>query len=394
MAISKDFMVDRFLSVFGGERDGVDVYFAPGQVNFIGDHTDYNGGHILPCALTMGTYAAIRRRDGNMCRVASAAFPETGIYEFPLDSPIPDPTISWVNYPKGSVWSLVAHGYRPTCAFDIYYDSDLPLTSGLSSSGSIDIATIYAVAQEFGFDKISPIELALIGQDAENSFVNVECGILSTFMAVFGKKDYAAFLKTSSMHYKYTPLSLLGKRIILTHSGLKHDNMKKLMIKCQSDCRKGMRYLSEHIFIQRLCDVTSDQFETYKDMIPYEDIRRRVKHVVYENQRATQAYNALNVGNIAKFGRLMKESHISLRDDFRASCPEVDCLVEAAWETPGVIGSRMTGVGFGGCTVSIVENDAVDRFIESVGKTYTDKTGRTAAFYVADTSDGVHKLQS
>ena len=394
MGISKELMTEKFLSIYGGDRDGIEVYFAPGQVNFIGDHTDYNGGHILPCALTMGTYAAIRRSDGNTCRVASSVFPEDGIYTFPLNIGTPDREKHWVNYTMGSVWALIAHGFRPPCGFDIYYESDMPLNSGLSSSGSISIVTLFAVSSLFGFEGISPIDLALIGQDVENGFMDVGCGPLSTFMAVFGKKDYAVFLKTASMHYRYTPLSLPGKHIIITNSGIKHANMKELMETCRADCMKGMKYLSDNILIHRLCDVTSDQYETYKDMIPFPEVRRRVRHVVYENQRAMQAYNALNVGNIARFGKLMKESHISLRDDFGASCPEVDCLVETAWDLPGVIGSRITGVGFGGCTVSIVENYAIDSFIEKVGKAYTEKTGRTAAFYVAETGDGVHRLEN
>ena len=393
MAINKNLMIEEFLKIYGGDRDGVEVFFAPGVVNLLGDHTDYNGGHVLPVALTLGTYAAIRRsEESNTCRVASAQFPENGIYEFPLEKQVPDADIFWVNYPMGSLWSLIAHGHRPSCGFDIYFDSTLPLNSGLSSSASIITVTIYSIMKMYGFDGISPIDLVLINQDAENSFLNVGCGVLGAFMSVFGKKHNAIYLKASSLHFKYTPLSLLGKHIVVTNSGIKHANMNELFSECLNDCRKGFKYLSDNLPIMRLCDVTSDQYETYKDMIPMPQVRSRVKHVVYENQRVMQAYNALYVGNITRFGKLMNDSHVSLRDDFGASCPEVDYLIEAAWDTPGVIGSRITGVGFGGCTVSIVENNAIENFIESVGNTYTEKTGRKAEFYIAETGDGAHEV--
>ena len=392
MAINKDLMIEEFLKTYGGERDGIEVYFAPGQVNLLGDHTDYNGGHVLPVALTLGTYAAIRRNDSNVCHVASAQFPEDGIYEFPLADQRPDESIFWVNYPMGCLWSMIAHGHRPSCGFDIFFDSTLPLNSGLSSSASIITVTIYSIMKMYGFEGISPIDLVLMNQDAENSFLNVGCGILGAFMSVFGKKDNAIYLKASSLHFKYTPLSLLGKHIVITNSGIKHANMNELFTSCLDDCKKGTKYLADNLPILRLCDVTSDQFETYKDMIPMPQVRDRVRHVVYENQRVMQAYNALHVGNITRFGKLMNESHISLRDFFGASCPEVDCLVEAAWNTPGVIGSRITGIGFGGCTVSIVENNAIENFIESVGRTYTEKTGLKAEFYIAETGEGAHEV--
>ena len=392
MAVTRDLMIEEFLKTYGGDRDAVEVFFAPGQVNLLGDHTDYNGGHVLSVALTLGTYAAIRRNDEPVCRVASAAFPKDGIYEFPLAQQKPDESIHWVNYPMGSLWSLIAHGFRPSCGFDIYFDSTLPLNSGLSSSASIISVTIYSIINAFGFKDISPRDLVLIALDEENSFLNVGCGMLGAFMSVFGKKDNAVYLKTASLHFKYTPLSLLGKSIVITNSGIMHANMNELFSECLEDCRKGTKYLADHLPILRLCDVTSDQYVTYKDMIPLPRVRSRVCHVVYENQRVMQAYNALHVGNIARFGKLMNESHISLRDDFGASCPEIDCLVEAAWNTPGVIGSRITGVGFGGCTVSIVDNQAIDSFKESVGNTYAEKTGMKAKFYIAETGDGAHEV--
>ena len=393
MAITRGGLLEKFGDIYGEfHPEDVKTYFAPGQVNFIGDHTDYNGGHMLPCALTLGTYVAIRKRDDYTINAYSSKFPDDGIRSFSLLKQRPNELGDWLNYPMGSVWSLIAHGAKPERGFDIYYYGDLSVSSGLGSSSSIIIATIFSILDLFGIKDVPPVDMALYGQNVENYFMEIKSGILAPFISALGRKDNAVYISSAGLHSKYTPVDLSGGHIVITNSKVKHPNIKKLLDTRQKECNKGFESLAGSLNIKLLCDLTCEQFERYKPIIPDPLIQKRVKHVVYENQRTIQAFNALKTNDLDTFGKLMNESHISLRDDYEVSCPEIDTLVEAAWNTPGVIGCRLTGIGFGGCTVSLVKKHAVPEFKEKVGSIYKERTGLDAGFIVADIGDGAHEI--
>ncbi len=367
-----------------------EVYFAPGRVNLIGEHTDYNGGHVFPCALTIGTYGAIRKREDRQLRFYSANFP--GIVESSLDDLVPQEGGSWTDYPKGVMWTFEKRGYTLPAGMDILIYGDIPNGSGLSSSASLEVLTGLMLKDTFGFDDISMVDLALIGQYSENNFNGMNCGIMDQFASAMGKKDHAIFLDTATLNYTYAPVKLTDARIVITNSNVKHSLVSSAYNDRRRECETALKELQKVVDIQTLGDLTEEQFEAAKEAISDPICRKRAKHAVYENQRTIRAVQALNAGDVEEFGRLINASHVSLRDDFETSCEETDLLASLAWEIPGVLGSRITGGGFGGCTVSIVKNEAVDTFISTIGPAYEKATGIQAEFYVVDIGDGAHKL--
>lgn len=383
-------ILKEFKKVFG-DNDGVRTYFAPGRVNLIGEHTDYNGGHVFPCALTIGTYAAVRKNKDNVLRFYSMNFEELGIINVSLDNLKYEPKDDWTNYPKGVIWALDEKGYKIDEGIDILFYGNIPNGSGLSSSASIEVLTGYIVNDLFGFG-IDLVTIALLSQKAENEFVGVNSGIMDQFAIAMGKKDHAIFLDTSDLSYKYAPLKLDKMRVVIAASNKKRRLADSKYNERRSECEAALADLKEVVDINSLGDLSINEFEEYKDHIKNETNRKRAKHAVYENQRTIKAVEELKNNNIEEFGKLMNESHVSLRDDYEVTGIELDTLVEAAWKQEGVIGSRMTGAGFGGCTVSIVEEDKIDIFIEEVGKEYKDKIGYEADFYVVDIGDGPKEI--
>ena len=397
MVIDKDFLTKQFTDIYGESNDRkIRTFFAPGSLVFCGEHNDYNGGMVLPCALSLGTYCAIRLRSDAYVHVYSSIFPEDGIQEFNVISQTPSEDISWVDYPKGAVWSLGAHGHHLDSGFDIYYHSNIPTDAGLGSSASFLVATLIAITKTMGLSNLTAQDLTLISKDAKNSFLDFTAGTLASFTSLMGKKDNALFFASNGMHYKYAPLELtLSKaRIIIANSNKPYDaeNLKEVLAKRKYECQEAFKYISNSVYIKSLCKMTSDQFETYKDLIPFDEIKKRARHLVYENERTYQAFNALNVKNLTRFGKVLNDSYVSLRDNFETSCSEVDTLVASALKCPGVIASRMTGEGLGGCTLNIVMADHIDEFIETVGREYTEKTGRKASFFIADVGDGAREI--
>ena len=383
-------LVEKFKELFGCDGD-YNVYFAPGRVNLIGEHTDYNGGHVFPCALTIGTYAVVRKREDRVIRFFSLNFEKSGIVETSLDDLVPSKKAGWTNYPKGVMWAFEGRGMKLTNGMDILIYGNIPNGSGLSSSASLEVLTGLFVKDLFGFDA-SMIDLALIGQYSENNFNGCNCGIMDQFASAMGKKDHAIFLDTNTLEYEYAPVVLENAKIVITNSKVKHSLVNSAYNDRRNECETALKELQAVLDIKTLGDLTEEQFEANKDAIKSEVRQLRAKHAVYENQRAIKAVKALEAGDIKLFGELMKASHVSLRDDYEVSCEEIDILVDLAWKIPGVIGSRITGGGFGGCTVSIVETDAVDTFIETVGAGYEKAVGHGAEFYVVDIGDGAHKL--
>ena len=384
-------LMQKFYEIFGNEGD-VRSYFAPGRVNLIGEHTDYNGGHVFPCALTIGTYGIARKREDRKIRFYSANFSKLGVIETSLDDLVPSEKAGWTNYPKGVMWTFEKRGYKLTGGVDFLIWGNIPNGSGLSSSASLEVLTGVMLRDLFGFDEITMQDLALIGQYSENNFNGMNCGIMDQFASAMGKKDCAIFLDTSNLNFEYAPVKLPDAKIVITNSKVKHSLVGSAYNDRRNECEAALKDLQKVTDIQTLGDLTEEEFEAHKDAIQDPVCRVRAKHAVYENQRTIKAVNALKENNIEEFGRLMNASHVSLRDDYEVSCEEIDILVDLAWKIPGVIGSRITGGGFGGCTVSIVKNDGVDTFIDTIGKQYKEKVGHEAEFYVVEIGDGAGKL--
>lgn len=383
---------NKFAEVFGPEGESA-VYFAPGRVNMIGEHTDYNGGHVFPCALTIGTYGVVRKRQDRKLCFYSMNFEQLGVMESSLDDLVPSKDADWTNYPKGVLWAFKERGMEVTEGFDLLLFGNIPNGSGLSSSASVEVLTGYILKDQYGFD-VTNQDLALIGQYSENHFNGVNCGIMDQFAIAMGKADHAIFLDTNTLDYTYVPLKLDGAKIVIACSNKKRGLGDSKYNERRSECETALAELQKVVDIKSLGELTEEQFEANKDAIKDEVRVRRARHAVYENQRTIQAVDALQKQDLKKFGELMNASHVSLRDDYEVTGIELDTLVEEAWKVEGVIGSRMTGAGFGGCTVSIVEDAAVDRFIESVGTAYKDKIGYAADFYVVQVGSGPCRLDA
>lgn len=384
-------LMQKFKELYG-ENGELRTYFAPGRVNLIGEHTDYNGGHVFPCALTLGTYAVVRTRNDRTLRFYSMNFDSFGVVETNLDALVPNKAASWTNYPKGVIWAFEKRGMKLSHGLDIAIYGDIPNGSGLSSSASLEVLTGVILKDIFGFSEVTMVDIALIGQDAENNYNGCNCGIMDQFASAMGKKDHAIFLDTNTLNYEYAPVKLPDAKIVITNSKVKHSLVDSAYNDRRNECETALKELQTVVDIKTLGELTEEQFEEYKHAVKDSVRQRRAGHAVYENQRAIRAVEALKANDIALFGELMNSSHISLRDDYEVSCEEIDILVDLAWKTEGVIGSRITGGGFGGCTVSIVKNEAVDTFVKEIGKAYLDKVGHEAEFYVVDIGEGARRL--
>lgn len=385
-------MREEFAKIFEEGREP-EFYFAPGRVNLIGEHTDYNGGHVFPCALSIGTYALARKNDCGKMRFYSLNFTRFGMLavEGPANEFTNVPADNWCNYPKGVMWAYTQKGYTIDSGLDILYYGNIPNGSGLSSSASIEVATAVILNDQFGFD-VDMVEVSKICQFSENKFNGVNCGIMDQFAIAMGKAGHAIFLDTADLSYTYAPLELTGAKIVIACSNKKRGLADSKYNERRSQCETALAQLQAVKPINSLGELTEEEFDAIADTITDPVNRKRAKHAVYENQRTIRAVEALKNNDIALFGKLMNESHVSLRDDYEVTGIELDTLAETAWEQPGVIGSRMTGAGFGGCTVSIVEDDKIDAFIENVGNVYKDKIGYAADFYVVTVGDGAHKM--
>ena len=384
-------LFDMFAELFGNS-EGARFYFSPGRVNLIGEHTDYNGGHVFPCALTLGTYGAARKREDNKIHFYSMNLDSFGIVEASLDDLTNKKEYNWANYPLGVVWAFKEKGHTITSGFDMVIWGNIPNGSGLSSSASLEVLTGVILTDLFEIKDLSMTDLALIGQYSENNFNGCNCGIMDQFAVAMGKKDHAIFLDTSDLSYEYAPCVLDGAKIVITNSKVKHSLVDSAYNDRRNECAAALKALQSELDIQALGDLTPEEFEAHKSLIKDEIQLQRAKHAVYENQRTIDAVTALKAGDIERFGKLMNQSHISLRDDYDVSCEEIDILVDLAWKIPGVLGSSITGGGFGGCTVSIVKDESIDTFIETIGKTYLEKVGHEAEFYTVDIGDGASRL--
>ena len=380
----------KFKELFGDEGE-IGVYFAPGRVNMIGEHTDYNGGHVFPCALTIGTYGVARKRDDKKLRFYSMNFEQLGVLESSVEDLKPEKEADWTNYPKGVMWAFGEKGMKVEQGMDLVLYGNIPNGSGLSSSASVEVLTGFILKDMFGFD-VTNQDLALIGQYSENKFNGVNCGIMDQFAIAMGKEGHAIFLDTATLKYEYAPIKLENAKIVISCSNKKRGLGDSKYNERRSECEAALAEIQEVVGINTLGDLTEEIFEQSKNAIKDEVRKQRAKHAVYENQRTIKAVEALKNNDVKLFGELMNASHVSLRDDYEVTGIELDTLVEEAWKIDGVIGSRMTGAGFGGCTVSIVKDEAVDTFIKEVGAAYEAKIGYAADFYVVEIGDGPVKL--
>ncbi|MDO5134807.1 MAG: galactokinase [Eubacteriales bacterium] len=384
-------LMEKFEEIYGGGGD-IRTYFAPGRVNLIGEHTDYNGGHVFPCALTIGTYGLARRREDDQLRFYSVNFSKAGVIQSSLEDLVPSDRAGWTNYPKGVMWAFAKRGFQMPSGVDFLIYGNIPNGSGLSSSASLEVLTGTMLRDLFGFDELTGQDLAVIGQYSENNFNGCNCGIMDQFASAMGRKDCAIFLDTNTLDYEYAPVKLPDAKIVITNSKVKHSLVSSAYNDRRNESETALRDLQRVIKIKTLGDLTEEEFEAHKDAIQSPVCRKRAKHAVYENQRTIKAVQALKENQVEEFGRLMNASHVSLRDDYEVSCKEIDILVELAWTLPGVMGSRITGGGFGGCTVSIVKNDAVDAFVKTIGEQYKKKVGHEAEFYVVEIGDGAGRI--
>ena len=386
----KETVLKKFEELFG-DVNGVNVYFAPGRVNLIGEHTDYNGGHVFPCALSFGTYAIMAKRNDRKVRLYSMNFEDLGIIEFDLDNMVYDKAHDWANYPKGVIKTFENHGHKTEHGFDILFYGNIPNGAGLSSSASLEVlmAVIINDLNNFDLDMISMVKMC---QEAENKFIGVNCGIMDQFSIGMGTEGCAILLDCNTLEYRYSKINMDGYKIVIGNTNKKRGLADSKYNERRSECESALAQIQTVKNINSLGELTEEEFEEVKNVITDPIVRKRAKHAVYENQRTLKAVKALENNDLLLFGKLMSESHISLRDDYEVTGKELDTLVSLAWEMPGVIGARMTGAGFGGCTVSIVKEENVQYFIDTITEKYTEIIGYAPDFYVANISDGARKL--
>lgn len=376
-----------FLEAYNHEAEK--VYFSPGRVNLIGEHTDYNGGHVFPCALSFGTNLLLAANDQKALRFKSLNMPE--IISLPLDQLLtPLPNNSWVNYPLGCIAQYIKRGFKLEQGYDILIWGNVPAGAGLSSSAAIEVVTACAFNDIFGagYDRT---ELAKIGQLSEHEFAGVNCGIMDQFASAQGKKDHAIYLDCATLDFELVPVKLEGVKVVISNTHSPHKLDSGAYNARVAECKLAVEQLRTfRPNLQALAELSEAEFEEIKSAITDKVALMRATHVVGECQRTIDAVAALKAGDLTKFGQLMNASHVSLRDNYEVTGLHLDTLAEEAWKIDGVIGSRMTGGGFGGCTVSLVRDEAIPIFIEKVGAAYLEKTGIKADFYIAEIGDGVH----
>jgi galactokinase len=377
-----------FTNRYGGSSQGLEVFFAPGRITLIGEHTDYNNGYVLPCAINFGTYLLARPNAENMVRLASENFDFT--IEVSIEEPMARLADHWVNYPLG-VYDQILRRRIKVQGADLLYYGNIPHGAGLSSSASIEVATAVMLNDQ-AQAHLPMMELVKLSQQAENQFVGVNCGIMDQFAVGFGKKNHALFLDIATMKYELVPLHLGNYRIVVANTNKRRGLADSKYNERVKECRKAVEDLSKVQPIDFLSDMSFAEFISVKHFIPDITIRKRAKHILSENHRVLDAVAALRRGDLQLLGKLMNASHNSLRYDYEVTGAELDALTEAARRTPGVLGSRMTGAGFGGCTISVVHNDAIANFKENVARHYHQATGLQADFYETEPGDGARKL--
>lgn len=387
--MKKEELQQRFKEIFGREAEG--TFFSPGRINLIGEHTDYNGGHVFPCAITLGTYGAAAKRDDQMLRFYSENFAEEGIIEVALADLHFDKADKWTNYPKGMIHFLKEAGHEIEQGMDVYVNGNIPNGSGLSSSASLEL--LMGVIAEKLFDlKLDRLDLVKIGMQTENDFIGVNSGIMDQFAVGMGQKDQAILLDTNTLEYELVPLDLKDNVIVIMNTNKRRELADSKYNERRSECETALAELQKGVTVDSLGALDEQTFDEYSYLIADEARLKRARHAVFENQRTLKAREALQADDLEKFGRLVNASHVSLEYDYEVTGKELDTLAHTAWQQPGVLGARMTGAGFGGCGIAIVNKEQVEAFKENVGKVYEEKIGYAPAFYIAEIADGTKQL--
>jgi galactokinase len=385
-----DALTQQFIQQYGGDASDIAVFHAPGRVNLIGEHTDYNGGYVFPAALTFGTTLLIRKRSDNQLGLATTNFPASK--SFSLDSIVYDEADDWMNYPKGIVHELQQSGVQFSSGYDLLYHGEIPNGAGLSSSASIEVVTAYALQSLEGLET-DTVKIALLSQKSENEFNGVKCGIMDQFAVANGKKDHAILLMCDTLEYELVPFDSGSYKLVIGNTNKRRGLVDSAYNERRAQCEQAVVDLQAAFpEITLLGQINLEQFNSAKHLIKDETVRKRAQHVVEEIDRVLQSIKALKANDLEQFGQLMNGSHDSLRDLYEVTGAELDAMVAAARQVPGVLGSRMTGAGFGGCTVSLVHEDSVEAFQEEVGRKYNEATGLTADFYVCTIGNGVERL--
>lgn len=393
--MDKKVLIEKFLGYFGGSSEGIRLFSSPGRVNLIGEHTDYNGGFVFPAALTLATTLVARPRKDRKINLIATDLER--MVQADLDHLQDFKTLSWGNYQLGVADELIKAGYEIS-GCDLMYDDKVPLGSGLSSSAAIEVATAIALVSlgDEGFGKTKPIdsiEMAVISQRAEHQYIGVKCGIMDQFASAMGKKDHAIFLDCKDLSFEWVPVKLDGYSLVIGNTNKKRSLGEGKYNERRAECESGLESLRKAL-PQATClrDISQSEFEKHQNLIQNETVRKRVQHIVSEDQRVLDSVKALKEGDLLLFGKLMNQSHDSLRDLYEVTGKELDTLVDEARKVDGVLGSRMTGAGFGGCTVSLVKNESIDAFIQSVGQAYEQRIGYAASFYVSEIGDGGREI--
>ncbi|MBP1996025.1 galactokinase [Paenibacillus eucommiae] len=380
-----------FTGIYGASQAEIKTYFAPGRVNLIGEHTDYNGGYVFPAALTFGTTMLLRPRTDRVMGFASTNFELRKLAS--LDSLAYDKADDWMNYPKGIVLHLAEQGFPLLHGYDLLFHGEIPNGAGLSSSASIEVVTAYGLLDTEGHPK-DTVKIALLAQKTENEFIGVNCGIMDQFAVANGKKDHAILLMCDTLEYEHIPFQSGSYKLVIGNTNKRRGLVDSAYNERRSQCEQAVADLKQQFpGITLLGQISLEQFEAHKHLIHDDTVRQRAQHVVEEIDRVLQSIEVLKANDLAAFGQLMIGSHQSLRDLYEVTGHELDTMVEAALKVSGVLGSRMTGAGFGGCTVSLVHKDSVEAFKEQVGREYTERTGLTPDFYVCSIGDGVKQIR-
>lgn len=378
-----------FATIFGAEADH--TFFSPGRINLIGEHTDYNGGHVFPAAISLGTYGAARKRDDNLLRFYSANFEDKGIIEVPLEDLRFEKAHNWTNYPKGVLHFLQKAGHVIDKGMDVYVFGNIPNGSGLSSSASLELLT--GIIAEKLFDlKLDRLDLVKIGKQTENEFIGVNSGIMDQFAIGMGADQQAIYLDTNTLEYELVPLDLKDNVVVIMNTNKRRELADSKYNERRAECEKAVEELKQKLSIATLGELNEWDFDEYSYLIQDENRLKRARHAVLENQRTLQAQAALQAGDLEKFGRLMNASHVSLEHDYEVTGLELDTLAHTAWEQEGVLGARMTGAGFGGCAIALVRKDAVEAFQKNVGQKYEEVVGYAPSFYIAEIAGGSRVL--
>jgi galactokinase len=379
---------EHFIKIYGpGE---IRVFHSPGRVNLIGEHIDYNGGYVFPCALEFGTYGLVRERNDNRVNLATTNF-ELQV-SVDIDNIVYKNEDDWANYPKGVMKVMLDRGFK-LGGMDILISGNIPNGAGLSSSASLEVLTAVIVDTLFNGSTADRVELVKISQKAENSFVGVNCGIMDQFAVGMGRKNQAILLDCGSLKYSYANVDLGDNTLVIMNTNRRRALNESKYNERRAECDEALDILRKEKPINALCELTIEEFDKLESLIENSNVRARARHAVYENERTKKAYDCLNAGELKEFGQLLVESHNSLRDLYEVTGKELDTIVEESLKAPGCIGARMTGAGFGGCAIALVKKVEVDNFMNQVRENYTKLIGYEPSFYLSGVGNGTEEVK-